>query len=438
MGRVIPLSTLLPLPKILDGFTPEEFRFRRDALRSSCPDGLILINGAVEPEDSSPLPFRQNSPLYYLTGIEAPGATLVLLPTSAPAYLGVRDAHEGIHEILFLPPRNLERETWTGPRPGSDSQTQTESGIERIMDANSLWGSLIGWLRYCPIAYTVAPYGSGAKLTPEYAFMHRIQEIAPIVQFKDIGPALASLRMIKSSAEESKICEAITITDKALRAAREFIQMGNGRYEYEVEAIILETFRNHGAYSAFSPIVGSGQFSTALHYENNNAMLNDGDTVVVDIGARVGRYCADLTRTFPVGGHFSPRQREIYSLVADAHQFLVEDYKPGDTLEDLTRHCKEFLKNSPLHITNSLGIELTMENYMPHGVSHHLGLDVHDVGDRTRALIPGNVITIEPGIYLPEEGIGVRLEDDYLVTPGGLKRLGESCSFRLDSIESGN
>ena len=164
--------------------------------------------------------------------------------------------------------------------------------------------------------------------------------------------------------------------------------------------------------------------------------MQAGDTVVVDIGAQVDYYTGDLTRTYPVGGRFSPRQREIYSLVLAAHRYTVENYRPGeDTLKMLTDRCKEFLKESPLRAQDGSGAEQTMDAFMPHGLSHHLGLDVHDVGDREIPLAPGAVITIEPGIYIPSGGVGVRLEDDYLVTATGLQRLGPELPMDLEAVE---
>ncbi len=157
----------------------------------------------------------------------------------------------------------------------------------------------------------------------------------------------------------------------------------------------------------------------------------------MDIGARWGHYCGDLTRAYPVGGRFSPRQREIYAQVLAAHDQVVASYRPGeDTLKTLNDRCKQYMKESPLRGKDGDEVEQTMDFFMPHGITHHLGLYVHDVGDQEPPLTPGNVITIEPGIYLPAEGIGVRIEDDYLVTPRGLERLGPPLEAEVGEIES--
>jgi Xaa-Pro aminopeptidase len=435
-----PASEARPQPAAaapLDGFAPEEFQARRAALRAACADGLILIRGATEDEaaHASGGTYRQNSVFFYLTGVETPGAFLVLLPEGVPASAGLRDTPPDVRKILFLPARNPGRETWTGAQLGPGEETAKATGIAKVADTGSLWGALIGWLRRNPILYTLTPYGEGAKLTREYALMQRISDIAPCVQFRDCAETLSRLRVVKSPAELERIRQAIAITVEGQKAARALIAAGAGRWEYEVEAQIFATFRSRGAGLAFPTIVGAGVNGTVLHYEENRACMNAGDLVVVDIGARCGHYCGDLTRTYPVSGGFSERQREIYALVLEAHHRALTDYRPGeDTLKDITDRCKAFLKESPLRAHDADGKEQTMDTFMPHSLSHYLGLDVHDVGDRELPLIPGGVITIEPGIYIPAEGIGVRIEDDYLVTPTGLERLGPPLESDPDEL----
>ena len=190
----------------------------------------------------------------------------------------------------------------------------------------------------------------------------------------------------------------------------------------------MQAFRSRGARQAFASIVGGGRNATVLHYEDNHHVLQAGELVVVDIGAEVDHYCGDLTRTYAVGGAMTPRQQKIYGLVRDAFQRVLADYKPGeDSLKSLDDKCKAFLHELPLRALDADGKEQTMKTFMPHGLSHHLGLDVHDlvqIADREAPLQPGNVITVEPGIYIAAESIGVRLEHDFLVTDNGLQRLG--------------
>jgi Xaa-Pro aminopeptidase len=360
----------------------------------------------------------------------------VLLPDSVPARTGLRDTPIEVREILFLPARSAGSETWTGPQMGPGEAAQNSTGIQKVADASSFLDAMVGWIRRQPQVATLTPYGANAPGTPEYALMDRIARIAPAVRFADASLRLAALRSVKSAAEIDRIRLAIEITAEGQRVARKLIASGAGLFEYEIEARIYEAFRSRGANLAFASIVGGGVRGTVLHYEKNSQRLAEGELVVVDIGARLGYYCGDLTRTYPVGGKFSPRQREVYNLVLDAHERAITGYKPGeDTLKSLSDRCKEFLKDSSLRSKNEKGDEQTMNLFMPHGLSHHLGLDVHDVGDPESPLAPGNIITVEPGIYLPGEGIGVRIDDNYLVTAAGLERLGPALEKSIPELE---
>lgn len=413
-------------PAPLDGFPPEEFQERRRKLRELCPDGILLIRGATEDEFHGTVGFSQNSAFYYLTGVSTPGAFLLMLPPSLNIRVGLSDIKVPAQEILFLPGRNPKAENWTGAQLGPGEVTANLTGIQRCEDVSRLFSALNGWLRHNPLVYTLMPYGNNAKLTREYALLNHIQSSAPVVQFKDISLPIANLRMVKSQQEIERIREAIGITALAQLAAKKMIEAGTAKYEYEVEAKVLKTFRSKGAELAFHSIVGAGLHSTVLHYEKNNSPLQQGDAVVVDIGARLGNYCGDLTRTYFVGGQPTERQKEIFQLVAEAHRHAVSAYQPGiESLVSLSDKVKDFLQALPQRGKNEKGEALTMDKFMPHSLSHHLGLDVHDAGDSYIPLAPGNVITIEPGLYLPGEEIGVRLEDDYLVTESGLERLGD-------------
>ena len=409
----------------LDGFTADEFLGRRDRLRASCPDGLIVIRGAAEDDFPHGVPFQQDSTFFYFTGIDTPGAVLALLPAGVLATAGVRDADPGVREFLFLPARNPATEAWTGPQLGPGAETERLTGIARVMDVGGLTAALIGWIRRNPLVYTLTPYGEKARQTPDGAFMEHLSSIAPVARFLDVASHVARLRVVKSSDEIARIRDAIRITAEGQRVARSFIEAGADHREYEVEAKIFEAFRRRGADLAFSTIVGSGIYATVLHYEANCHLMQEGDLVVVDIGARSGHYCGDLTRTYAVGGKASARQQEVHTLVLAAHEQAVTGFQPGvDTLGTLNDRCKAFLKASSLRAKDALRNERTMDTFMPHRLGHHLGLDVHDVGDAEPPLSPGNVITIEPGIYIPSESLGVRIEDDYLVTIHGLERLG--------------
>ena len=421
-------SQLLPPPVPLAGFAPHEFQARRAKLRSRYPDGIILVRGATEDEVVNPATYQQNSNFFYLTGVTTPGAFLVLLPHDVSASVGLKTVAANTRELLFLPARNAQTELWMGPRLGPGEETKKATGIEQVVDAGSLWSALTAWLRRNPLVYTVTPYGEQAQATREYALMQHISRLAPGAQYRDVSPRIMEQRLVKSPAEVERIAQAIGITAEGQRAARELITHGAGKREYEVEAAIFQAFRSRGASLAFSTIVGGGRNATVLHYEENDHVLQAGELVVVDIGANVDHYCGDLTRTYAVGGSMTNRQRDIYNLVKAAFQHTLEQFKTGeDSLKSIDDKCKAFLNESPLRAPDADGKEQTMKTFMPHGLSHHLGLDVHDAvqfADREAILQPGSVITVEPGLYISSEGIGVRLEHDFLVTATGLERLG--------------
>jgi Xaa-Pro aminopeptidase len=432
---------LLPPPVPLDGFPAEDFKSRRAALRQSLPDGLILIRGATEDEvpHGAPLRYRQNSAFFYLTGVDTPGAYLVLLPPGLLAVVGLRNVKAEVREIIFLPARDASAEQWTGPKLGPGDETVKLTGIDYAADTGKMWGALAAWIRRDPVVHTLVPFGETARGTKMWAMMQRITDLAPAVQFRDCSTKLAKQRAVKSPAEIVRMREAVAVSDTAHRAARAVIARGEGKHEYDVEAAVLHAYRVAGAGVAFSSIVGAGVNAAILHYEQSEAVMKTGDLIVVDIGARVGHYNGDVTRTYPVGGKFlDQRRREIYELVLGAHQQAVREFKVGDSLDAMTERCKTFFKESPLRAKDAAGEEKTMETFFPHSLGHHLGLDVHDVNDaadRQGPLPVRSIITIEPGIYLPQEGIGVRIEDDYLVTESGLESLSSGLEMDVADVE---
>ncbi len=431
-----PAPVFLPPPAPLLGFSAEEYRTRRQALRSACPDGIILLRGSTEDEAVSPGRYQQNSTFLYFTGVVTPGAFLVLLPPDLPAVAGLRGAAPDVREILYLPKRDAAMETWTGPKLGPGTEAEAATGVQKTADSSSVLGALMAWARRNSTLYLEAPFGPDNETSRVYQLMNRLKAQMPTIHFKDATDAIGHLRMVKSPAEIARIVEAIEITQAGHRAARAVIAGGDGRHEYEAEAAALQAFRSHGAGLAFGSIVGTGANATVLHYEENCAQMKQGQLVVVDIGAKSGAYCGDLTRTYPVGGVFGDREKEIYTLVLQALEHAISSFKHGDTLQDLTDKCKAFYKEQPQRAKDANGVEQMLDNFMPHGLSHHLGLDVHDVGDRLIPLAPGHVITVEPGLYIPSEGIGVRIEDDYLVTEDGLELLGPPLERGVDELEA--
>ena len=425
-------------PPPLDGFTPQEFRARRNAVRAAFPNSIVVLRGAHESDFVGAwVPYKQNSNFFYLTGVDTPDCYLVLLPEAAPATAGIRGIEPSVREILFLGARNVKTETWTGARLGPDVDTEKLTGIQKAADVSQFWGSLIGWLKRCHHLGLLAPYGDNALQSLNYQFMQDIYRRAPGTRFDDIAYQLGQMRSIKSPSEIARMCDALEVTTLAHQAAYELIARGDGSNESEVEGAILFTYRALGATFAYPCIVGSGMNGTVLHYESNAANMSTGDLVVVDVGSKVGHYCSDITRTYPVGGKFTDRQRAVYDLVLAALEHVVDSFKVGiDSTWELEERCREFYRRSPLKAIDSDGVEQTLDKFMPHNISHHLGLDTHDVGDRELPYVPGNVVTIEPGIYLPNEGFGVRIEDNFLVTETGMERLVPKIPRRSDELEA--
>ncbi len=251
------------------------------------------------------------------------------------------------------------------------------------------------------------------------------------LRLSDLAAETAALRLVKDADEIARLRHAIDITTEAEREAIKAVKPG--MYEYELEALIEYTFRRRGAERlGFPSIVGSGPNSTLLHYDTNRRQMEAGDLVVIDIGAEYGYYSGDVTRTLPVSGRFTDRQRAIYDLVLASQQAAIDSVRPGVDLKTLERVARSYMR---AHSANLCG-SATCDRYFVHGLSHWLGMDVHDVGRLSTPLQPGMVLTVEPGIYLPKEQLGVRIEDDVLVTPTGHEVLSAQAPKRPEELEA--
>ena len=346
----------------------QEYRSRRERLAQRIKGNVLVLRAAP---DQELVKYQQERNFYYLTGFDEPGAILVLDATGEPA-----------QELLFLPERKPAEERWTGPKLGPGLEAERSTGFSKVLPT--------------------AEFDAALKKISERA--------KALYGLKDVQEDLAYLRQVKSATEIALLEKAVRITLKAQEAAAKIV--GPGVMEYEVEAALEYEFRRNGAERpGFPSIVGSGPFSTILHYDKSERRMQGGDVVVIDIGAEYGGYSADVTRTYPVSGKFSPRQREIYQIVLDAQKAAIAKIKPGVRISDLHQAAMSHIRSKGY------------EKYFIHGTSHHVGLEVHDVGDTSRPLEPNMVITVEPGIYIPEEQLGIRIEDDVLVTPNGSRVL---------------
>jgi Xaa-Pro aminopeptidase len=407
--RRIVLFLLLALP--LTGAASPEYASRRDKLRASLKKEVVLLFGAKESDDLH-YSFFQDPNFFYLSGWEEPGAILVIAPQ--------KDA-----DVLFLPPRTPAEEKWTGRKLGPDDPNASEvTGFSKVLPSTAFEAELKRLLSDYPNLLTT-PISSPSPL---------LDKAAPGLKPADAKSLLAKLRMEKSTTEIARIQRATDASVDAHRAAWRSIK--SGEYEYQLAARMVATYESEGCRrSAYAPIVGSGPNSTILHYSRNSRRMDSGEVVVMDVAAECDNYASDITRTMPVSGRFSPREREIYDVVLGAHNAAIAAIRPGMTLG---RRTPNSLYKVAFDYINAHGRDLHGEplgKYFTHGLSHHVGLDVHDLSDTQAPLEAGMVITIEPGIYIPEENIGVRIEDVVLVTETGSKVLSAALPVNPDEIE---
>jgi len=400
---------------------------RRAALLDRLGDGVaVLPSSTVKsiegdyPQDSD---YRESNDFFYLTGLEVPGAFLVLSARkSGPD-----------QTFLYIPARDTLGEKWTGAQLGT-AEAGRLSGIAEVRPLSRAAGE-IGDL----VLGSSSPARRGALYLPERqaAANELLQELRlrwasekRPVRSRNLDPELAALRLVKDQDELSRLRRAIAITAEGLKASMQSVRPG--MWEYQLEATIEYTFRSQGAERVgFPSIVASGPNSVVLHYDKNRRQLEAGELVVEDVGAEFGYYSADLTRTIPVSGRFTPRQRALYELVRETQQAAIDSVRPGITLAALNRIAREYLRG---HSGDLCGPDSCVP-YFIHGLSHWLGMDVHDVGVFGARLEPGMVLTIEPGIYLPDEKLGIRIEDDVLVTAHGSEVLSRAAPSTPAEIE---
>ena len=390
-----------------------EYQARRAKLRTTLDAPLVIFGYTGDEDVSEVAVFYQEPYFYYLTGHDEPGAALVLLPAAPNA-----KPANGPQEILYLPARDPNEEKWEGPKLGpTDPGIAETTGFESVEPFDNLKADLAKLAATYSNFYTlVAPPDEDGY--PHFTKMNQwLRDALPHSMLRDITPTLDSMRQVKSPGELALMQKAIDLSvDAHLDAMRE---MRPGLFEYQIAARMKEIHEWGGCErEAYSPIVGAGFNSTVLHYATLDNEIKDGDLVVIDVGGEYGGYAADITRTLPANGKFTPRQREIYDIVLGAQNAAIDAIKPGVQLYGPGGSLQQIAAD----YINSHGRDKegrTLGRYFVHGVSHHLGLDVHDPGDRARPLEPGMVVTVEPGIYIPEENLGVRIEDDILVTKDG-------------------
>jgi Xaa-Pro aminopeptidase len=421
------------LPIITDLFIENRKRFA-EQLRSNSI--AVFNSNDIMPTSADGIhAFIQQTDLFYLSGIDQEESTLVICP----------DAREEKHrEILFLKETNEQIALWEG-RKYSKEEATAVSGIKTVY-----WNNEFNNI-FKPLAFeseriylnTNEHLRADAHVeTRDRRFLQWCRDAFPLHRYRRLAPIMQDLRIVKSAPEVDLIKRAGNITDKAFRRLLSFIKPGV--WEFEIEAEICHEFlKNRSRGPAFETIIASGIDSCTLHYVKNDKQCREGDLVLIDFGAEYANYAADVTRTVPVNGRFSKRQKEVYNAVLNVHKAAIGMLTPGKTLDEYNREVGKVMEAEliGLGLLDAGEVEKQSKDlplfkkYFPHGTSHHLGLDVHDYGDKYRKLEPGMVLTCEPGIYIKDEGIGVRIENDILITQDNPVDLSENIPREADEIE---
>lgn len=390
--------------------------------------------------------YRQDSNLFYLTGFEEPETICVLAPE-----------HTEHQFILFVRPRNKEREIWTGKRAGVEG-AKKEYGADAAYPLADLDEELPKYFEKVESIYY--SMGSDEKLDKKAIGLlkrfrgKRYESSSGPVSIVDPAEIVRNMRAIKDAHEIDLMRRATAISADAHIAAMKSVEPG--MYEYEVQAAIEHTFLKNGASAAFATIAGAGANATCLHYDTNNCMIKDGDLILVDAGADYKHYSGDITRTFPANGKFSAIQRDLYSIVLNANTAAVEAIKVGVKMDEYHKKAVQVIVDGLMDMGLLKGErekileEKEYTEFYMHNTGHWIGLDTHDVGrrktdDEVRPFEPGMIVTVEPGLYIAADmedvdekyrGIGIRIEDDVLITKDGTEVLTEKAPKKIEDIEA--
>ncbi len=429
--------------------TQSEFLRRRQALLAQmAPASAALIFSAPEATRSadSEYPYRQNSDFWYFTGFNEPEAVLVLIKSD--------DTHN--HSVLFNRLRDKTAEIWFGRRLGQEAAPE-KLGVDRALAFSEIDEQLYQLLNGLDVVYHAQgeyPYADAILFTAlDKLRKGSRQNLTAPASLTDWRPIVHEMRLFKSPEEIDVLRRAGEIS--ALAHTRAMQVCRPGMFEYQLEGEILHEFNRHGArFASYNTIVGGGENGCILHYTENESELRDGELVLIDAGCEYRGYAGDITRTFPINGKFTPAQREIYDIVLASLDAALALFRPGTSIQDVTSDVVRIMITGlvKLDILKGDVDQLMADNahraFFMHGLSHWLGLDVHDVGvygpDRSRTLEPGMVLTVEPGLYIAPDadvppqyrGIGIRIEDDILITENGNENLTASVVKKADEIEA--
>ena len=396
---------------------------------------IVHANDIMPKNADGTMMFFQNSNLFYLAGADQE-ETIVLIAPDFP--------DEKMREILFLRETNEEIAVWEGHKLTKEEGREV-SGIKNIKWTSEFEQAFYTILAECDNIYLESNEhirNASDVETRNARFIKECKEKYPLYNYERLFPIIQDLRCVKSEIEISILQKACDITEKGFRRVLDFVKPGV--IEYEVEAEYLHEFVRNGSKGfAYGPIVGGGGNSCVLHYLENNQLLKDGDVLLMDIGAEYSNYNADMTRTIPVSGRFSERQRAIYDAVLRVKNAATDLLKPGNRIPEYHAEVGKLMEKELLGLGLIDQTDIKNENpewpaykkYFMHGTSHHLGIDVHDVASIYKVFEPGMVFTVEPGIYVPEEDIGIRIEDDIVITEDGHINLMKNIPIEAEEIE---
>ncbi len=401
------------------------------------PNSLAVVNSndILPTNADGVLLLRPNSDLFYLTGVEQEETILLIYP----------DAHEeNQREILFLREPNPVAETWEGHKLTKE-EARKISGIKRVEWLSEFRALFHRLMCECDHTYLNSNEHKRSNIvveTREARFVRDVQAAYPLHDYQRLARLLHRLRAVKSGAEVALIRKACSITEAGFRRACGFVRPGVN--EYEVEAEFAHEFLRRGGEFAYNPIIASGKNSCVLHYVENNQVCRDGDVLLMDVGAGYANYNSDLTRTIPVNGKFSPRQRQVYDAVLRVLRGTSKAAKPGKLPRDWQKEAEALMEKELVDLGLIKSSEIrksksdespAFKKYFMHGVGHPLGLDVHDVAITTEPIKAGWILTIEPGIYIKDEGFGIRLENNILVQKSGNVDLMASIPIEAEELE---
>jgi len=411
---------------------------RNRLLKYLNPKSVAVLNSNdVMPTSADGIhPFKQNTDLFYLTGINQQETILLICPDA------VLEKHR---EIIFIRRTNAEIAIWEGQQLTKEEAAEI-SGIKTVLwtsDFERIFREIVVENRMIYLNTNEHLRADTSVETRDDRFLKWCKNAFPLHHYDRLAPVMRRLRAVKSSEEIQQIRHACDITDKAFRRILGMIRPGIWEFEIEAE-IVYEFLKNRSRGSAYEPIIASGAGSCILHYTENNQQCNDGDLLLMDFGAEYANYAADVTRTVPVNGRFTDRQKDVYNAVLRVQKAAIDMLRPGNNLEVYNKDVGKMMEAELIGLDLLDADEVKNQDketplyrkYFMHGISHHLGLDVHDVGSRHRAFEAGMVFTCEPGIYIRDEKIGIRIENNILITENGPVDLTENIPVEADEIES--